>query len=82
MVRTRSSKVDEKAIKEAAKRAKKQPRLAFYSPLAACVLNYWKSVVPRYSISDELAKIVEGELRKRWPALTAKSNRILKRMKK
>ncbi|HIQ29351.1 MAG TPA: hypothetical protein EYH45_02175 [Candidatus Caldiarchaeum subterraneum] len=72
-------KVDEKRLKEAAERALKQPRLAFYSPLASCILNYWKNVVPRYSISDELARIVEAELRSRWPGLAVKADKMLRR---
>jgi len=71
-------KLDEKKLREAVERAARQPRLAFYSPLAACILNYWKSVVPRYSISDELAKIVEAELRSRWPNLAARADKMLK----
>ncbi|MDJ0269593.1 MAG: hypothetical protein NXY59_03405 [Aigarchaeota archaeon] len=82
MKRGKNSKVDERVLREVAKRALEQPRLALYSPLAACVLNYWKSVVPRYSISDELAKMVESELRRRWPALTAKAKRVIERSKK
>ncbi|MEM4298070.1 MAG: hypothetical protein QW815_06870, partial [Nitrososphaerota archaeon] len=61
------------------KRALEQPRLAFYSPLAACVLNYMKNTIPRYSISDELAGIVEPALKDRWPALTLKAERMIGR---
>ncbi|RLF99423.1 MAG: hypothetical protein DRN49_04395 [Thaumarchaeota archaeon] len=70
MPRARSKgKVDEKILKQAVKAAQRQPRLAFYSPVAACMLNYWKSAVPRFSMSEFLASIVEKELAKRWPKL-------------
>ena len=62
-------KIDERLLKQAVKAAQRQPRLAFYSPVAACILNYWKSAVPRFSISEFLAGIVEKELAKRWPKL-------------
>ena len=78
---TKTLKVDEKKLREAVDRALKQPRLAFYSPLASCVFNYWKSVVPRYSISDELARIVEAELRSRWPGLVERADRLLRKPK-
>lgn len=70
-------KLDEKVLRASLKRALEQPRLAFYSPLAACVLNYMKNTVPRYSISDELAGIVEGVLREKWPVLTMRAERML-----
>ena len=62
-------KIDEKLLKQAVKAAQRQPRLAFYSPVAACILNYWKSAVPRFSMSEFLAAVVEKELAKRWPKL-------------
>jgi len=62
-------KIDEKVLRQAVKAAQRQPRLAFYSPVAACILNYWKSAVPRFSMSEFLANIVEKELAKRWPKL-------------
>ena len=74
----RAEKVDEKLFKEAVKRALSQPRLAFYSPVASCVLNYWKSAVPRFSISEFLAKVVERELAKAWPKLYQRAVRELK----
>jgi len=73
------TRIDEKVLRDAASRAKKQPRLAFYSPLAASVLNYRKDMIPRYSISEELAKIVEGEISRRWRDLADKAQRLLKR---
>jgi len=62
-------KIDEKLLKQAVKAAQRQPRLALYSPVAACILNYWKSAVPRFSMSEFLAAVVEKELAKRWPKL-------------
>ena len=82
MPEKRSSKknkvvVDKALLKEAVKMAAKQPRLAFYSPVASCVLNYWKSVVPRFSISEFLASIVERELAKAWPQLYQRASKEL-----
>ncbi|MCD6235840.1 MAG: hypothetical protein J7J94_02445 [Thaumarchaeota archaeon] len=71
--KAKNKSVDEKLFREAVKTAVKQPRLAFYSPVASCVLNYWKSVVPRFSISEFLAEVVERELAKAWPQLYKKS---------
>lgn len=71
--------IDERALREAVKAAVEQPRLAFYSPLASAVLNYWKNTRPRYSISSELSKIVEEEVKKRWPQLANKASSLLKR---
>jgi len=62
-------KIDERLLKQAVKAAQRQPRLAFYSPVAACIMNYWKSAVPRFSMSEFLAGVVERELAKRWPKL-------------
>jgi len=62
-------KIDEMLLRRAVKAAQRQPRLAFYSPVAACILNYWKSAVPRFSMSEFLAGVVEKELAKRWPRL-------------
>lgn len=67
--RKSKEKIDEKLLKQAVKAAQRQPRLAFYSPVAACILNYWKSAVPRFSMSEFLAAVVEKELAKRWPKL-------------
>ncbi|RLG06688.1 MAG: hypothetical protein DRN65_04825 [Thaumarchaeota archaeon] len=71
--------VDEKLFREAVKMAGRQPRLAFYSPIASCILNYWKSAVPRFSISEFLAQIVERELARAWPQLYNKALKNLKR---
>ncbi|MCF8884889.1 MAG: hypothetical protein QXK95_05110 [Nitrososphaerota archaeon] len=62
-------KIEEKYWKLAIETAKKQPRLAFYSPVASAVLNYWKNIIPRFSISDFLAKIVERDIESRWSQL-------------
>jgi hypothetical protein len=77
--RIKKEKIEERVLKDAVKRALAQPRLAFYSPLAASVLNYRKNVIPRYSISDELANIVEAAIREKWPELAAKARRMLGR---
>ncbi len=73
--------VNDKILRQAVEQALKQPRIAFYSPLAAGILNYRKSVIPRYSISDEIAKIVESALRKKYPELTQKTKNILRKLK-
>lgn len=73
----RREKVDEKLLREAVNVALRQPRLAFYSPVASAVLNYWKSAVPRFSMSELLAAIVERELAKRWPQLYKKAGKML-----
>lgn len=74
----RVEKVDEKLFREAVRRAMNQPRLAFYSPVASCILNYWKSAVPRFSMSEFLARIVERELARAWPKLYRRAIRSLK----
>ncbi|GBC69816.1 hypothetical protein HRbin01_01520 [archaeon HR01] len=75
----KKEKIDEKVLRDAVKRALEQPRLAFYSPLAASVLNYRKNVIPRYSISDELANIVEAAIREKWPGLATRAGKMLGR---
>ena len=75
--RKSESKVDEGALREAVEVALRRPRLAFYSPVASVVLNYWKSVVPRFSMSEVLAAIVERELSRRWPNLYKRAREIL-----
>lgn len=70
-------RVDEKFWRMAIESARRQPRLAFYSPIASAVLNYWKNVIPRFSISDLLAKIVEKEIAARWPQLYIRARRSL-----
>ncbi len=70
-------RVDEKFWRMAIEGARRQPRLAFYSPVASAVLNYWKNVIPRFSISDLLAKIVEKEIAARWPQLYIRAKRSL-----
>ncbi len=76
-MKKRSEQIDEKILRLSVKQALKQPRLTFYSPLAAAILNYRKNMIPRYSISDELAKTVEAALRQKYPTLTAKSRKML-----
>ncbi len=73
--------VNDKILRQAVEQALKQPRIAFYSPLAAGILNYRKSVIPRYSISDEIAKIVESALRKKYPELAQKTKNALRTLK-
>ena len=73
----REKKIDEKLLREAVAAARKQPRLAFYSPVASAVLNYWKSAVPRFSMSELLAAIVEREIARRWPQLYKKAGKML-----
>lgn len=76
--RDNSKSVDERLFKEAVRFAEKQPRIAFYSPVASCVLNYWKNIVPRFSISEFIAQLVERELAKAWPQLYNKALKNLK----
>lgn len=73
----KKEKIDDKLLKEAIATAKRQPRLAFYSPVASAVLNYWKSSIPRFSISELLAAIVEKELARRWPQLHKRAKEML-----
>lgn len=73
----RAQRVNERLWREAVEAARRQPRLAFYSPVASAVLNYWKNVVPRFSMSELLAAIVEKELAKRWPQLYSKAKKTL-----
>ncbi|MDW8041373.1 MAG: hypothetical protein RMJ75_01025 [Nitrososphaerota archaeon] len=69
--------VDKKAAAVAVAQALAQPRLALYSPLASAVLNYLKNTTPRFSISSELAKLVEGELARRHPVLASYMKRSI-----
>ncbi|MEM0381600.1 MAG: hypothetical protein QW059_03380 [Nitrososphaerota archaeon] len=70
--------VDKKSLILARQAAKRQPRITFYSPLSSLVLNYLKNVTPRFSISDEVARIVESELARRYPELAATGKKILR----
>lgn len=79
LARGKSDRINEQTLKAAAEISKRQPRLAFYSPVASVILNYWKNLVPRYSISEELAKIVEKELELRWPNLSKRARRLVRR---
>jgi hypothetical protein len=70
--------VDKKALVLARQAARRQPRITFYSPLSSLVLNYLKNVTPRFSISDEVARIVESELARRYPELVSAGKRSLR----
>lgn len=70
-------KVEERFWRQAVEAALRQPRLAFYSPVASAVLNYWKNIIPRFSISELLAKIVEKEIASRWPQLYMRAKKSL-----
>lgn len=72
-----AKRIDEKFWRLAVESARRQPRLAFYSPVASAVLNYWKNVIPRFSISDLLAKMVEKEIATRWPQLYIRAKKSL-----
>lgn len=78
-LKKKGEKLNKKFLAEAIKQAMKQPRLTFYSPISAAVFNYRKNLLPRYSISDEIAKIVEAEVRRRWPELSKAAEQLLKR---
>lgn len=75
-VQKRKFVVDKKAFALARQAARRQPRITFYSPVSALVLNYLKNVTPRFSISDEVSKIVEAELSRRYPELFGASRRL------
>jgi ATP-dependent Zn protease len=81
-LKKKQEKLNKKFLAEAIKLAMKQPRLTFYSPLSAAVFNYRKSLLPRYSISDEIAKIIETEVRRRWPELSKIAERLLKQRRR
>lgn len=70
--------LDKKALVLARHAAKRQPRVTFYSPLSSLILNYLKNVTPRFSISDEVAKIVEAELARRYPEVVSAVRRALR----
>jgi hypothetical protein len=72
-----SKRVDERFWRLAIESARRQPRLAFYSPIASAVLNYWKNIIPRFSMSDLLAKIIEKEIASRWPQLYDRARKSL-----
>ncbi|MCS7094888.1 MAG: hypothetical protein NZ988_03650 [Thaumarchaeota archaeon] len=69
--------MDRKVASVAVAQALAQPRLALYSPVASAVLNYLKSTTPRFSISRELARLVEGELARRYPVLASYMRRSI-----
>jgi hypothetical protein len=71
--------IEKEILKNAIKIAKSNPRIAFYSPLSSAVFNYIKSITPRYSISNEIAKIVEKELSRKYPKLTNEVKKLLRK---
>jgi hypothetical protein len=76
-----ASMIDKKAIALSIEQGKKQPRVAFYSPSSSIILNYLKNTRPRFSISEEVASIVEAELNRRYPLLSSYIKRALSRRK-
>jgi len=73
------TEVDRKVLMLSIEAARKQPRVAFYSPLSAALLNYLKSVKPRFSISEHVASLVEAELMRRYPVLGSRVRRAMSR---
>lgn len=71
--------VDEKVLSLSVDYAMRQPRIAFYSPFCAAILNYIKSVTPRFSISEEVAKIVEVDLMRRYPIIGGRVKKMLEK---
>ncbi|MEM2927634.1 MAG: hypothetical protein QXY18_04490 [Nitrososphaerota archaeon] len=71
--------IDKDILKNVVKIAKSNPRIAFYSPISSAVFNYIKSVTPRYSISNEIAKIVEKELSRKYPKLVNEVKKLLRK---
>lgn len=78
-MRSEKGTIDKDILKNVVKIAKSNPRIAFYSPISSAVFNYIKSVTPRYSISNEIAKIVEKELSKKYPKLVNEVKKLLKK---
>jgi len=76
-----ASMIDKKIMALSIEQGKKQPRVAFYSPFSSILLNYLKNTRPRYSISEEVASIIEGELNRRYPVLSSYIKRALSRRK-
>ncbi|MCS7109705.1 MAG: hypothetical protein NZ903_02835 [Candidatus Micrarchaeota archaeon] len=70
---------DKKAMALSLEQGRKQPRIAFYSPFSAVLLNYLKNTKPRFSISEEVASIIEAELSRRYPLLASYIKRALSR---
>ncbi len=70
--------IDRKALVLAAQTAKRQPRITFYSPTSSVILNYLKNTRPRFSISDEVAGIVESELARKYPELISFVRRMVR----
>ena len=53
------------------------PRLTFWSPKAAAVLRYLKKTIPEFSISSEIAKLVEEAVRNRYPDLWSEAEKVV-----
>jgi hypothetical protein len=70
--------IDRRALVLAAQTAKRQPRITFYSPASSVILNYLKNTRPRFSISDEVAGIVESELARKYPELISFVKRMVR----
>jgi len=75
------SMIIKKVIALSIEQGRKQPRVAFYSPFSSIILNYLKNTRPRFSISEEVASIVEAELNRRYPLLSSYIKRALSRRK-
>lgn len=73
--------IDKRAMALSLEQGKKQPRIAFYSPFSSVLLNYLKNTRPRFSISEEVASIMEAELSRRYPLLSSYIKRALTRRK-
>ncbi len=69
--------IDKKALLISLEQGRKQPRVAFYSPYSSVILNYLKNTRPRFSISEEVASIIEAELSRRYPVVAAYVKRKL-----
>lgn len=73
--------IDKKAMVLSLDQGRRQPRVAFYSPFSSVLLNYLKNTRPRFSISEEVASIIEAELNRRYPILASYIKRALTRRK-
>lgn len=72
--------IDKKVLAISLEQGKKQPRVAFYSPYSSVILNYLKNTRPRFSISEEVASIIEAELSRRYPVLAAYVKKLPKKI--
>lgn len=73
--------IDKKAMALSLDQGRRQPRVAFYSPFSSVLLNYLKNTRPRFSISEEVASIIEAELNRRYPILASYIKRALAKRK-